>query len=547
MSDSPALPDRAMTARPLPVGPLMLAAGLIALQFLIIGITFKHGIEFRCLDNWPPRACGMASKSLAALYCVIAAVGLFAILRPALFRDLLAQAGRDLRPLGLNLAGFAAAMLPVLLLRQGGGAAMLVPAFALWTLGMALILLGVLLWLAPVANWWRFLGRAGLPLLVTMIAGAAAPALAVNLQPMWKLDTIADLTFRAVAFIVEGLGYEVFTDPVLKHIGAGDFVIAVAPVCSGVEGIALVTIFVSLYLWLFRQELRFPRALLLYPLGIATSACLNVVRIAVLLIMGIEGQPELAVGGFHSHAGWVMFTAVALGIIAVARRVAWFHRAMPGTVVAAPAPLPPLRRDPVAARILPFAVFMLTAVVAPAIASNPAMFYPIRVVLLAAAVALVWPALRGIVWRVSPLAWAAGAAVGLMWVAIPVAPSDAPPPYGTLAGGALALWFLFRGIGTVILVPLVEELFFRDYLESRLRGAATDAPAALWRNMLAIAVTAGLFAALHDRWAEAFLAGVVFSLVVRHRGRIADAIAAHGVANLIVFGVAAATGNLAII
>lgn len=99
----------------------------------------------------------------------------------------------------------------------------------------------------------------------------------------------------------------------------------------------------------------------------------------------------------------------------------------------------------------------------------------------------------------------------------------------------------------MILVPLVEELFFRDYLESRLRGAAPDAPAALWRNMLAIAVTAGLFAALHDRWAEAFLAGVVFSLLVRHRGRIADAIAAHGVANLIVFAVAAATGNLAII
>lgn len=42
------------------------------------------------------------------------------------------------------------------------------------------------------------------------------------------------------------------------------------------------------------------------------------------------------------------------------------------------------------------------------------MFYPIRVIPLAAAVALVWPALRGIVWRVSPLAWAAGAAVGLI-------------------------------------------------------------------------------------------------------------------------------------
>lgn len=537
--------SRAFAPRRLPATPLALAALLMAAELLVIGLTFKHGIEFRCLDNWPHQACRAASRTLAALYCVIAALGLFCLLRPALFRDLLARAGHDARPLGLNAAGFAVAMLPVLFMRQGQGAAMLVPAFAAWVGGMALILGGIGGWLAPLALWDRFLRQAGLTLAVVMAAGAAAPVLAIRLQPLWQLDSIASATFSAVRWLVGALGYDVIADPVRKHIGSGDFMISVAPVCSGIEGIALVTIFVTLYLWLFRTELRFPHALLLYPLGIAASAALNVVRIAALLILGIEGQPELAVGGFHSHAGWVMFTAVALGIIAVARRVTWFNRAP--VAVAAQVPLPPLRRDPVAARILPFAVFMLTAVVVPAISENPAMFYPIRVILLAGAVALVWPALRDILWRISPLAWAAGAAIGVMWVAIPVAHSDAAPPYGALTGGMVALWFVFRGIGTVILVPLVEELFFRDYLESRLRGAAPDAPAPLWRSILAILVTAALFAALHDRWAEAFVAGLAFSLLVRRTGRIADAIAAHAAANLIVFTVAMATGNLAII
>lgn len=82
--------------------------------------------------------------------------------------------------------------------------------------------------------------------------------------------------------------------------------------------------------------LHFPRALILYPLGIATSACLNVVRITLLLILGIEGQPELAVGGFHSHAGWVMFTLVAMGIILAARAVPWLHRAPAAAVATAP-------------------------------------------------------------------------------------------------------------------------------------------------------------------------------------------------------------------
>lgn len=65
------------------------------------------------------------------------------------------------------------------------------------------------------------------------------------------------------------------------------------------------TIFVSLYLWLFRAELRFPHALLPYPLGITASACLNVVRIGALLVLGIKGQPDLAVGAFTAmRAGW---------------------------------------------------------------------------------------------------------------------------------------------------------------------------------------------------------------------------------------------------
>lgn len=540
MSDMPVPSSR------LRVGPLALAAGLLAAQFLIIGLVFKHGIDFDCRNNWGNAACGTASKSLAALYCMIAAGGLLAVLRPGLFRDLLSDAGHDIRPLGLNVIGFGVAMIPALFLREGAGQAVLLPAFGFWAVGMGLILTGLLGWLAPIRRWRAFLHQAGPALAVVLVAGGLAPALAVRLQPIWQIETISDLTFRAVSFLVEALGYDLYVDSVRKHIGEEDFIISVAPACSGIEGIALVTIFVSLYLWLFRSELRFPRALLLYPIGVAASVALNVVRIAVLLLIGIEGQPELAVGGFHSHAGWLMFTIVALGIIMVARRVPALHRA-PVARTAAAAPLPPLWRDPVAARILPFAVFMLTAVAAPAISQNPAMLYPIRVILLAAAVAMIWPALRDIVWRVAPSSWLAGILVGLLWVLIPVAPAEGPPPYGTLSGGLVVLWFLFRGIGTILLVPLVEELFFRDYLEGRLRGAPVDGPAPLMRVIMAAMITAGLFALLHDRWVEAFLAGLIFSVVARRQGRITDAIAAHAAANAVVFAVASATGNLAII
>lgn len=538
MNDSPAL----ITRRP--IAPLLLAAILLAAEFLIIGLVFKHGIDFDCRHNWGDFACGTASKSLASLYCIIAAIGLFAFLRSSLFTALFSKAGHSARPLALNPLGLLLALVPALFLREGSGTAMLYPAFAFWVVGMGLILAGILAWLAPRELWTKFLREAGLSFVVVLVAAALAPALAVKIQPIWKIDAIADWTFRSVSWLIEILGYLVFSDPVRKLIGSDDFVISVAPVCSGVEGIALVSIFVSIYLWLFRADLKFPRALLLYPIGIAASVILNVVRITLLLILGIEGHPDLAVGGFHSHAGWMMFIFVALGIIAVAHLTPWLHR---DSRIKTAEALPPLRQDPVTARILPFAVFMLTAVIVPVVSQNPAMLYPLRVIILAGAVLLVWPALRSLSRRVSIWSWLAGAAVGLIWALIPVAPSDAPLPYGSLTGGWVLLWFIFRGIGTVLLVPLVEELFFRDYLESRIRGADIDAAAPVWRSLVAAMITAGLFAALHDRWIEAFIAGLIFSLVARMNGRISDAIAAHGIANLIVFIFAIVMGNLQII
>jgi hypothetical protein len=145
-------------------------------------------------------------------------------------------------------------------------------------------------------------------------------------------------------------------------------------------------------------------------------------------------------------------------------------------------------------------------------------------------------------WRPEPVALAIGAAVGLMWVLIPVPPATGAPPHGALTGAALAGWYLMRGIGTVLLVPVIEEMFFRDYLERRLRRGEGLA----WRLGAALA-TAALFALLHDRWAEAFVAGLAFSWAIARRGRLADAVAAHAAANAVVFAVALATGRMEII
>ena len=262
-------------------------------------------------------------------------------------------------------------------------------------------------------RWIAFLREDGRTFLPALAVGIAAPLLATMTRPAWRLETVSEATFASVGWLLETVGYEVAASATTKLLRSGDLLILIGPACSGVEGIALVSPFVTLYLVLFRHELRFPRALLLYPLGIAASAAFNILRITLLVAIGIKGNPELAKGAFHSHAGWLMFTIVALGLIALAQSFAAFRRGM-GTAMPVASPmgpassgmavacaagadptarhrevrrrsLPPLRLDPQVARLLPFAVFMLSAVFASTVSTTPALLYPLRAAAMAAA------------------------------------------------------------------------------------------------------------------------------------------------------------------
>ena len=527
----------------------VLAAALLLLgQLLAIGFIYKHGIDFECRANWPRSACMGASGLLVSVYGILGSFIVFSLLFPSSLARLVSRAGERRWPLALNALGMALALVPVFLMTEGSGNASLLPTLLFWSAGFALLSGGILLFLAPISMWREFFGQNWHRLVPLLAGGFAAPLLATLIRPMWRVDAITGPTFDAVHALIGLLGYEVEADVPNRVIGAGDFFIDIAPVCSGIEGIALVTIFVTLYLFLFRDQLRFPLAFILYPIGIAISAMLNIVRIVILLAMGLNGNVELAVGGFHSHAGWLMFTIIAIGIIAGANATTFLQRdivastATTGTTPSRTAAPQPFLQDPMVARLLPFAVFMFSAVVVQALWQTPGLAYPLRAALVAATLCLFLPVYRRLDWRIDPVAAGVGLLIGLMWVAIPVSDPETAPPYGTLTGLALFAWFVVRGIGTIVLIPIVEELFFRDYLEKKFALRHT----AGWKIGAAVA-TAILFAGLHDRWLEAFIAGLAFSYVARRSENITDAIISHAVANAVVYAAALGLGRLYII
>jgi CAAX prenyl protease-like protein len=164
-------------------------------------------------------------------------------------------------------------------------------------------------------------------------------------------------------------------------------------------------------------------------------------------------------------------------------------------------------------------------------------------------VALVWLAFsRSLVtFRVSH-PWTSllvGLAVFLLWIAPDVLwpgyreswlfrnPLTGAPPSALSPDIPASAWFLFFRIGgSVFLVPVVEELFWRAWLMRRLISAdfqslplGAYSPRAFW-------ITALLFASEHGPyWDVGLLAGIVYNGWLVRTRNLADCILAHAVTN----------------
>jgi exosortase E/protease (VPEID-CTERM system) len=337
--------------------------------------------------------------------------------------------------------------------------------------------------------------------------------------------------------------------------------VEVAPICSGVEGIGLIAALMGAFLYLERRELVWPRALLLLPLSGLLVWLLNVVRITALIAVGTWGSPAVALGGFHSKAGWILFTVAALGTVLLARRLTVFRRKELRTAVGMPAPL--VAQEPsdaastetdelgafTAAYLAPMlavlGVSMLTGLV-PTDGFDG--LYPLRV--LAAGVAL-WHFRR----RYSSLAvsrpWlglGAGILLGAAWIAVASQPTGAAPhpvavALGALPSAAAAAWVGMRLFGSVVAVPVVEELAFRGFLMRRLVDRdfyRVRLDRLSWPALLLSSVGYGL---LHAQWWQGIAAGLLYGLLVIARGRLTDAIVAHGATNAVLAAYVLVTGD----
>lgn len=336
-------------------------------------------------------------------------------------------------------------------------------------------------------------------------------------------------TLEIVAFLLRAFGEDIVSDPGELTVGTEAYLVFVDRPCSGYEGIGLITVLLGFYLVYFRRSLRFPNALVLLPMGIALVWLSNALRIAALISVGTHLSADIADGGFHSAAGWLLFCLITLALVSVSRRWSWL------SVEQAPARGRP-GRSAEGAYLLPLLVLIAASLVTRLFTADFDYLYPLRV---AAPLVPLWLHRRDYDVSWVDGFWGAaliGAVTFVFWIAL--APGSDPElaeviPYtlSEMHWSVAGLWLIFRTVGSVLIIPVVEELAFRGYLLRRL--IAPDFTAVSGRDVTLgpVLLSSLVFGLLHQDWLAGTLAGLLFAFAYSRRGRLSDAIVAHAVSN----------------
>jgi exosortase E/protease (VPEID-CTERM system) len=384
---------------------------------------------------------------------------------------------------------------------------------------------------APGAVWLAILRNTGNTWIYAISAGIGTYLLGVSAWKLWQ--PLSGATFMLVRAILGPFIPILISDPSTLTIGSRNFLVSIAPECSGYEGIGLVLAFIGAWLWFFRGEWRYPRALLLLPVGAIVIWLFNSVRIAALILIGAAGGVRIALGGFHSQAGWIAFTAVTIGICLGSRRVTWLVRTHPAETresldVAANASTPYLA---------PILLLLTAALISRSASADFEWLYPLRTV--AAAVPIWWfrRTYQKLDWRVGWPAVPIGCLVFGIWVmanhwsgerlaaAMPLALAQSSQ-IGRIS------WIALSIIGTVVVVPIAEELAYRGFLMRRLTSKFFESVSWQHFSWMALAVSSVTYGALQGReWLAGTIAGCCYALAVLRKGRIGEAVVAHATAN----------------
>jgi hypothetical protein len=221
---------------------------------------------------------------------------------------------------------------------------------------------------------------------------------------------------------------------------------------------------------------------------------------------------------------------------------------------------PPLLSRAARLRVWPFVLFMALLALrgaAPADGSwgfDPRWLYAVQALAVAALLLWWWREYGELSRQLAPstaeavLAVAAGVAVFVLWIAL-----DAPwmtigePSAAFVAlgadGRADPVLVALRLFGAAIVVPVMEELFWRSFLMRWIDRPQFETVVPQKTSVKAIVLSTFVFMLAHTLWLAAIIAGLAYAWLFVRTGRLWTAVIAHAVTNGALGIWVVATGN----
>lgn len=200
-----------------------------------------------------------------------------------------------------------------------------------------------------------------------------------------------------------------------------------------------------------------------------------------------------------------------------------------------------------AIRIIPFAAFIAFIVLESAAGEwlrskgfDTRWLYGARAVTVGCLLLIFWRhytelhGLSGINARQILAAITAGIVVFVLWINLDQswATTGQPAMFDPVQDAELNLVFVFfRLLGMAIIVPVMEELFWRSYLLRRIDSLDFLTADPGKAGVYAILISAALFASEHNQWFAGLIAGLVYTLVYMRTRNLWLPIISHAVTN----------------
>lgn len=393
--------------------------------------------------------------------------------------------------------------------------------------------------ITPLNCWSRLIKQEKGLVFLSFSAGALAWIAGELTELSWQ--PLTELTFSLSYHLLNMFYPEVIVEPINKLLGTPAFQVEISPQCSGYEGIGLIVVFLSLYMVAFRKFLRFPHVYILFPIGITTIWILNTFRIVVLIAIGSSYSSEIAAGGFHSNAGWVVFVLISAGLVLLCQQMPYFNVDRENS--------PPIETNSslVSALLLPFVILLTTIILSSIFTTGFNWFYPLRVITVGMVLWYFRNQYQQIFKNITFNSLLTGFIVFVIWlVFVDVSENDNQIFIASLSEVSpfmASYWFLFRFVGATITVPIVEELVFRGYLIKKLTDTNFVDLKSINFTWFSFFVSSILFGVLHGEWIAGTVAGMGFALALYRRGEVSDAIIAHMTTNTLLAFYIMITGN----